>query len=134
MRAIYTRYNLLLSSIVSASRVFLDQLSKAKCPVKQGGRVGCWNRIFSARRGNTDGCDLVVQVVCGWLNLPYLRLAVIKFGGRGPLEGAKKKRSRITGSGSLRRRISLPAAERDNCYTRLGMQSTACVTTCSSCT
>jgi len=39
------------------------------------------------RAPGQHGRDLVVQVVCGWLNLPYLRLAVIKFGGRGPLEG-----------------------------------------------
>jgi hypothetical protein len=98
----------------------------AKYLVEQGRVVGCWDYIFSARRGlcYTDGHGVMVQQSAygSFDNVPLSKEASGPSISPRATWRVKKKRSRMAGSGSLRVQISLLAAQRAVVLRRAGMQ------------
>jgi hypothetical protein len=98
----------------------------AKYLVEQGRVVGCWIFIFSARRGpllhgrtRVDGST--AHTARSIIFVHQEKPIVPSINPRATWR-ANKKRSRMTGSGSLRLQISLLAAERTVVLHRAGMQ------------
>lgn len=92
-------------------------------------------RIFSAHRGPLSHARIRYRgsrAHTARSNVPEPRLVGAGARSARPAPCVKKKRSRMTGSGSLRLQISLLAAETTVVLRQPDMQSTTCGTKCSS--